>query len=96
MFIVLLTYQKPLEDVNAHLVEHREFLERNYAEGTFLLSGRKEPRDGGFVLARSPSLQELKEVLSQDPFSLHGIAAYSITEVIPSKSSPELASLLEA
>lgn len=94
MFIVLLTYQKSLENVDAHLARHREFLERNYAEGTFLLSGRKEPREGGFILARCPSLQELKEVLSQDPFNIHGIATYSITEVIPSKSSPELASLV--
>ena len=44
MFIVLLTYKLPLAEVERHLAAHREYLDRQYAAGTFLCSGPQNPR----------------------------------------------------
>ncbi|MDD7039160.1 MAG: YciI family protein, partial [Alistipes senegalensis] len=47
MFIVRLTYKKPLAEVERHLAAHREYLDRHYADGAFLCSGPQNPRSGG-------------------------------------------------
>ena len=96
MFIVLLTYTQPLAAVDALVPAHREFLHRMYEAGTFLLSGRKEPRDGGVILARARSAQELQSALAQDPFHVHGVAHYQLIEFHPSIAAPALQSLVAA
>lgn len=95
MFIVLISYTKPLAAVDAHLVAHRAYLERQYAAGVFLLSGRKEPRDGGVILAKADSAAELQAVLQLDPFEVHGIASYQVIEFHPTMSGRGLESLLK-
>jgi uncharacterized protein YciI len=94
VFLVLLTYTAPLERVDQHLSAHREFLLRNYATGIFLLSGRKEPREGGVILAKAASRQELEVVLTQDPFHIHGVASYQIVQFTPTMSAPMFSSLI--
>jgi uncharacterized protein YciI len=94
MFLILLHYLRPLPEVDRWVPEHRSFLERHYASGKFLLSGRKEPRDGGVILCRARSLDELRAVVAQDPFHREGLARYELVEFMPTMSSPELASLL--
>jgi len=51
MFLVHVTYVKPLEVIDELLPAHRKFLEANYQAGLFLLSGPREPRTGGIILA---------------------------------------------
>ncbi len=94
MFIVELTYIQPLSIVDNFVGEHRAFLERHYATGQFLLSGRKEPRTGGFILANAASRDALEAILQEDPFQREGIAQYQVTEFLPSMAAPNLASML--
>jgi len=96
MFVVLLTHTQPLATVDALISAHREFLQRMYQAGTFLLSGRKEPRDGGVILANAVSVQALKSALAQDPFHIHGVASYQIIEFLPTMAAPALQSLVVA
>lgn len=93
MFIISLTYQKPLLEVERYLAEHVEYLKVHYAKGYFLASGRKVPRKGGVILAKAESHEEIEKVIALDPFYQHAIATYEITEFIPSMTSPELAFL---
>jgi len=51
MFVIELTYTAPLKDIDASMPAHMKFLKKYYAAGTFLVSGRKIPRDGGIILA---------------------------------------------
>ena len=92
MFLVRLTYTKPLEAVDALIPAHREFLQEMYRAGTFLLSGRTEPRDGGLILASATSMKESESVLARDPFQ--DVASYTIIEFIPSMAAPALQSLV--
>ncbi len=93
MFLILLSYKKPLADVDLFVAEHREFLERHYASGRFLLSGRKEPRTGGVILASAGSRAEVEAVVREDPFHREGLADYEIVEFLPSMSDRRLAHL---
>jgi uncharacterized protein YciI len=53
MFIVTLTYLKPVEEVDALMAGHIEWLKKGYDDGLFIASGRRVPRTGGVILAKS-------------------------------------------
>jgi uncharacterized protein YciI len=95
MFIVLLTYVQPLSAVEAHLQEHRAFLDRHYAAGHFVASGARVPRTGGVILARGLTRAELDEVLAEDPFHRAQVAQYEVIEFAPSKAAPGFEGLLQ-
>lgn len=94
MFVLLLSYQAPLEEVDRHLAAHRAFLEHHYAAGRFLVSGRQVPRSGGVILADVPSREDAERIASEDPFSRHGVASYTITEFTPTMWDPRFAACL--
>ncbi|MEI7611730.1 MAG: YciI family protein [Betaproteobacteria bacterium] len=93
MFVILLNYVKPLSEVDRFVAEHREFLERYYVSGHFLLSGRKEPRTGGVILAKAESRAEVERIVQNDPFHREHIAEYEIVEFVPSMAATQLAHL---
>jgi len=88
VFVVNLTYIKPLTEVDAHLEAHMRFLKTQFERGVFVASGRKVPRDGGVILARSDSREALWKVLEQDPFHRAGIARFDVIEFIASTVQP--------
>jgi len=94
MFIVLLDYLQPLEQIEAHLTEHREFLDRHFSSGLFLASGPKVPRTGGVILVKAASRPELEAILSQDPFHRESLAQYQVIEFTPTKFAEGTQALL--
>jgi uncharacterized protein YciI len=94
MFAITLTYLKPLDAVDALLPAHIEWLQRHYASGLLLASGRQRPRIGGFLLARSGDRAALDRALSEDPFAREGVARYDVIEVEVSKVAPGFEPLL--
>jgi len=95
VFLILLTYTKPLAEVDAHVAEHMAFVRKHYASGEFVLSGRKEPRTGGVILARTASRARAEAIVAEDPFFRAAVATYEIVEFLPSNAAPELAALKE-
>ena len=53
MFIAILTYKKPLEEVDRFLQAHREYLADHYAAGDFIASGPQTPRVGGVIMIKA-------------------------------------------
>lgn len=96
MFIVSLTYTADLAAIDALLPAHVDYLKRQYAAGNFLLSGRKIPRSGGIILSSLTDEDGLRAVLREDPFHVHGVATYELTEFSPSMAADGLSSLIEA
>ncbi|MBP8772805.1 MAG: hypothetical protein KBH25_05940 [Aeromonadaceae bacterium] len=96
MYIVLITYTRPLTEIDALIPAHREFLQRHYDAGHFLLSGRREPRTGGVILASLPSRAQLEQLLHEDPFAQAKAAEYEILEFTPTMTAPELTDLLQS
>ncbi len=95
MFIISLSYQVPLDEVDRFIPEHIVYLNEQYSKGHFILSGRKEPRAGGVIIAKVGSREMLNDILDQDPFHREGLASYEVTEVIPTKAGENLEFLLE-
>lgn len=94
MFIIQLTYAGSLAEVDQLLHEHTQFLKKYYAEGIFMLSGRKQPRTGGVILARAESIAAIEKIIAEDPFKRHGLAEYTITEFLPTMANETLKTLL--
>ncbi|MDD2273045.1 MAG: YciI family protein [Desulfuromonadaceae bacterium] len=84
MFIVSLNYKCQLEEVDKRLDAHVAYLKQEYINGSFIASGRKNPRTGGIILSNVKTKTELEAILAKDPFYQAGIAEYDITEFIPS------------
>ncbi|MFF4489289.1 YciI family protein [Streptomyces sp. NPDC001544] len=91
MFVLELTYTAPLEAVDAALEAHVAWLDGQYEKGVFLASGRKNPRDGGVILAVAEDRARIEEIVAGDPFVVAGVCAYRVTEFIATKTAPELA-----
>lgn len=88
MFIVTLTYLKPVAEIDALMHDHVEWLKAGYEQGLFVASGRRVPRVGGVILARSGDEQALRNTLARDPFVIHGAARCDIVEFAPSMTAP--------
>lgn len=96
MYIISLTYKVSLEIVDQHLEAHIRYLNTQYELGNFHASGRKVPRTGGVILSKLRDKLELAMILEKDPFKIHNLATYEITEFIPSKTCDEWSFLKES
>lgn len=83
MFIVILTYKKPLGEVDRFLQAHREYLAKHYAAGDFIASGPQTPRVGGVIMIKAEKRETVNSVIAEDPFHVNGIADYQIVEFTP-------------
>ena len=89
MFVIELTYKADLSEIDAHMKAHMAFLNRYYASGNFLVSGRKIPRDGGIILAVGDSKEQIEQIIREDPFHSHGLATFRIIEFRASQKAPD-------
>ncbi len=94
MYLIILTYQKDLSEVEKHLEAHRAYLDKHYASGHFVASGAQVPRKGGVILCKAGNRGEVEVIITQDPFYKHQIAAYQIIEFTPTKYSEAFGKVL--
>ena len=91
MFLISLTYTKPLIEIDKYLSAHSEFLDKKYAAGILIFSGRKVPRTGGLFLTTLTNREAVDEMIHEDPFHEHRLANYEIIEFTPTKWDPRFA-----
>ncbi|KQX64395.1 YciI family protein [Angustibacter sp. Root456] len=84
-FVLLVEYTAPLERIDELLDAHRAWLDSHFADGTFLVSGPRVPREGGTILATGESRSQLEQVICHDPFVQAGAARYQIVEFTPTR-----------
>ena len=87
MFVVTLTYLRPLDELDALMPKHVAWLKKHYKSGLFIASGRQVPRTGGVILARSGDREALEAVLRLDPFVKAGCARTDVIEFTPSMAA---------
>jgi uncharacterized protein YciI len=92
MYIVSLSYHRPIEEVDNHLAGHITWLKRHFQEGSFIASGRKNPRTGGVILVKDMERAQLDTILAQDPFT--AVAHYDVTHVALTTASSGFENLL--
>ena len=83
MFVMLLHYKKPLDQIDEYLGAHRAFLEEGYKNNYFIVSGPQKPRTGGVVISQLTDRAQLEAIIKQDPFCIHGLAEYQLIEFTP-------------
>jgi uncharacterized protein YciI len=95
MFLVELTYKVDLSEIDAHMKAHVAFLNKYYAAGNFVVSGRKIPRDGGIILAMAESRDALEAILREDPFHAHRLADFRVVEFRASQRAKDVPKRIE-
>jgi uncharacterized protein YciI len=95
MFVIELSYKVDLAQIDAHMKAHMAFLRKHYAAGTFVMSGRKVPRDGGILLAVGTDRDQIEAVVRQDPFVSLGLADYRIIQFRASQRADDVPTRLE-
>ncbi|GGM43105.1 hypothetical protein GCM10012275_12600 [Longimycelium tulufanense] len=91
MYVVLLDYAAPLDQIDTYLPDHAEWLAVHYAEGHFLASGRRQPRTGGVIIARAMPRGQLDAILASDPFVVRRLVRYEVIEFSATRTAPALA-----
>jgi uncharacterized protein YciI len=94
VFLLLLTYVKPLAEVDALMRKHVAWLDEHYAAGRFLVSGRRIPRTGGVIIARGEDRAEIEALAATDPFVRGDVATCEVVEFRASQKAPGLDRLL--
>lgn len=95
MFVIELLYKADLAEIDAHMADHVKFLQKHYASGHFLVSGRKIPRDGGIILAVAKSREEIEAIARADPFCARGLADVRVIEFRPSQRAKDIQDRIE-
>ncbi|WP_196159391.1 YciI family protein [Reinekea sp. G2M2-21] len=95
MFIIDIEYTVSLDKIDPLIPEHVIFLNKYYDAGVFVMSGRKEPRSGGIIIAKANSRQAIEALIEEDSFYQANVANYRITEFLPGKAAAGLEDLCE-
>ncbi len=90
LFIVSLRYLVPLEKIDAAMKNHVAFLDKYFAKGDFLVSGRQVPRTGGIIVARGKDRAAVERIMKQDPFVMGKLVSIDIVEFRASKTAKGL------
>lgn len=84
MYLVEVTYLKPVEEVNKVREEHLKFLEGFTDNKTLVVAGRKEDSSGG-ILIFADNKEEVERFMRDDPYFREGLTKYSCIRFIPSQ-----------
>ena len=90
MFVIELIYKAELAAIDAQMRPHMAFLKKYYAMGTFVVSGRKIPRDGGIIIATAKTRAEIEAIVKEDPFVMRGLAEFRIIEFRASQRADDI------
>jgi uncharacterized protein YciI len=90
MFIIELVYKADLTEIDTHMRAHMAWLNKHYAAGTVLVSGRQVPRDGGIILAVGKSRADIEAIAKEDPFCKNGLAEFRVIEFRASQRADDI------
>lgn len=76
VFLPMLDEEKSQE----YRVQHLNFLEEKRQEGKIFANGRFADGAGGLVIYRAGSLEEVEQLVKQDPYVIQGARGFGIHE----------------
>ncbi len=96
IFVILLRLVVPGQDWPPGLAtRHVEHLSRHYEAGRIIASGPLDPWQGGIILAKATSREDVEAMFDDDPLQAEGVMEYTIHELVVSRHAPGFDSLLE-
>ncbi|GAC1658847.1 MAG: YciI family protein [Acidobacteriaceae bacterium] len=94
MYVILIHYTKPIEEIDKHKPSHSQYLDSFYASGTMIVSGRRLDQKGGVLIANMASRAEVEALIAGDPYGVNGVAEYEVIDFHPSKYSQDFGTFL--
>jgi len=85
VYLMISTYLKPLDEVDAVRDDHLSFLAGLEQRGLVVSAGRQDPPVGGVVILNVDSEAEARALIAEDPYVKAGVAAYTPTGFKPSR-----------
>jgi DNA-binding transcriptional ArsR family regulator/uncharacterized protein YciI len=83
-FMIESTFHDPVpvseDQLQLLIKEHQRYLARGFAEGWILVSGPKTFSDGGVILMKADSPQEIEAYFNEDPMKVAGVQDYKVVE----------------
>ncbi len=76
VFLPMLNQKKSQE----YRAQHLLFLDQNRREGNIFANGRFADGAGGLVIYRVDSLEEVEQIVEQDPYVIQGARSFEIHE----------------
>lgn len=83
LFVILITYTKPMSEIETILPSHRAFLQKGYESKNLLASGPQNPKTGGIVVGTFDSKEAAEEFFKNDPYALNSVATHQVLEFTP-------------
>jgi uncharacterized protein YciI len=90
MFVVLLKFAGNKGQAPRFMEGHKEWIQRGFDDGVFLLVGSLQPNLGGGIMAHNTSLQDLRDRVNSDPFVAENVVSAEILEITPSRTDDRL------
>lgn len=94
MFVVQLKFSENKGKAGQFMEGHKEWIQRGFDDGVFLMTGSLQPNAGGGILAHNATLAELEGRVKNDPFVAEGVVSAEIIEISPSRTDERLDFLL--
>ncbi len=94
MFIVQLRFAGNKGQAGQYMEGHKQWLQRGFDDGVFLLAGSLQPNVGGGIVAHNTSLADLESRVNDDPFVAEDVVSAEILEIAPSRADRRLEFLL--
>lgn len=95
MFVVLLKFSSNKEQASQLMEGHKEWINRGFDDGVFLLVGSLQPNLGGGIVAHNTSLEDLQRRVEDDPFVAESVVTAEIIEIAASRAEGRLNFLLD-
>lgn len=93
MFIIILRFSDNKANAGQYADGHKQWIEKGFADGAFLLTGSLQPHSGGVVIAQGKSLSDIQARVNQDPFVVEKVVDAEILELAPLRTDARLAFL---
>jgi uncharacterized protein YciI len=94
VFVLLARYKVPAEEIDRMLEEHKAWITRHQEAGRILMTARQVPLTGGLILAQGGSADDMREMISEDPFHASGAAEYEVLEFQPARVTEGMEEML--
>lgn len=89
MFICVLTYTAPADDVAALRPAHLAFLKEQHEAGHYIGWGRQASGLGGVIFAKGADRAVIEAVAATDPYIAGGVATVEVIEMNVAFLSPD-------
>lgn len=95
MFVILLRFSDNKGNAGQFMDGHKEWIQRGFDDGVFLVVGSLQPNSGGGIVAHDTSLSDLQSRVNDDPFVAENVVRAEILEIAPARADERLSFLLD-